>query len=468
MKTGKISHIRWQGIMGRILFLHIPFGQYLFLQNIEYEDQISINGKAVRVDYPYILDKGSAIRSFKIDSIYYSNIVKKYQLDNLAKRVTLTCENLSFRFPGSENGIRPFSFACESGQLTGIMGSSGTGKTTLLNLLNGNIKPLTGSVKINGYDINRYQKELSGHIGYVPQDDLLVEELTVFENLCFSAQLCFSHLTKAEVGQKVSMTLEDLGLLEISHLPVGDPLRKFISGGQRKRLNIALEIIRQPSVLLLDEPTSGLSSSDSDRVIDLLKDQTLKGTIVVVNIHQPSSDVFKQFDKLILLDTGGYPVYFGNPLDSLIYFKTTKQKINAQQSECLSCGNVNPEQILQLIEEKDITGLGKLSKTRKTSPEEWYELYKEQIEWKHDILSKEEALPETGLNIPNLFNQFWCLPSVTCCRALKTSNTCSSMPLRPRCLLPFLRFSVSTTETSATPAIHIRCFKTRTCPHICS
>ena len=101
--------------------------------------------------------------------------------------------------------------------------------------------------------------------------------------------------------------LMDIDLIGIKNLAVGDPINKYISGGQRKRLNIALELIREPSVLFADEPTSGLSSMDSEMVMLLLKEQTLKGRLVIVNIHQPSSDIYKLFDKLLIMDKGGYP-----------------------------------------------------------------------------------------------------------------------------------------------------------------
>ena len=101
--------------------------------------------------------------------------------------------------------------------------------------------------------------------------------------------------------------LEDLGLAESKDLKVGSPLKKTISGGQRKRLNIGLELFGEPAVLFCDEPTSGLSSRDSENIIDLLKELSLKGKLVFAVIHQPSSDIFKMFDKLLILDSGGFP-----------------------------------------------------------------------------------------------------------------------------------------------------------------
>ena len=125
----------------------------------------------------------------------------------------------------------------------------------------------------------------------------------------------FRQPDQKEIEDRVNTILEDLDLSKIRDLAVGSPIRKTISGGQRKRLNIALELIREPAILYLDEPTSGLSSTDSEKVIMLLKEQTHRGRLVVVNIHQPSSEIYKLFDRLWLLDTGGYPIYDGNPIE---------------------------------------------------------------------------------------------------------------------------------------------------------
>ena len=193
--------------------------------------------------------------------------------------------NINFRFPNSDNGMHDLSFTLRNGELLAIMGGSGTGKTTLLSLLNGTLKPQEGSITINGHDIS--EPEAKALIGYVPQDDLLIEELTVYQNLWFTAKLCFEGMNEEQLDKRVMKTLKDLGLDAAKNLKVGSAINKFISGGQRKRLNIALELIREPAVLFLDEPTSGLSSADTEKVINLLKEQTQKGKLIIVNIHQP-------------------------------------------------------------------------------------------------------------------------------------------------------------------------------------
>jgi ABC-type multidrug transport system ATPase subunit len=221
---------------------------------------------------------------------------------------------------------------------------------------------------------------LEGIIGYIPKEDLLIEELTVFQNLYFNAKLCFKDFLNKQITDLVNRVLVDLDLYDIKDLKVGNPLKRFISGGQRKRLNIGLELIREPYILFIDEPTSGLSSTDSEMVMDLLRKQAQKDKLLIVNIHQPSSDIFKLFDKLLVLDKGGRVVYYGDPLDAVVYFKTSNQLINAEDSECLTCGNVNPEQVLQILEAKRVNENGEFAKERIVTADEWYKLYKKKIE----------------------------------------------------------------------------------------
>ena len=318
--------------------------------------------------------QSSVLKSKSGNPIYYSSIISCYEhSDSEVQAVEFCGRGINFRFPNSDNGMHDLSFTLHNGELLAIMGGSGTGKTTLLSLLNGSLKPQEGSITINGHDIS--EPKAKDLIGFVPQDDLLIEELTVYQNLWFTAKLCFEGMPDADIDRRVMKTLKDLGLDAAKDLKVGSAINKYISGGQRKRLNIALELIREPAVLFLDEPTSGLSSADTEKVINLLKEQTLKGKLIVVNIHQPSSDVYKLFDRLWLLDKGGYPVFDGNPIDAITYFKEAANYADAETSACPMCGNVNPEIVLNIIDEKVLNSNGELSDERKLSPQDWHELY---------------------------------------------------------------------------------------------
>ena len=264
--------------------------------------------------------------------------------------------------------------------------------------------PYDGEVLINGISIHKEKEKIKGLIGYVSQDDLLIEELTVFENLYYNAKLCFDNLTEEEIIIRVDSVLKNLGLYEIRDMKVGSPLNKKISGGQRKRLNISLELIREPAIMFLDEPTSGLSSRDSENILDLLKELARKGKLLFIVIHQPSSEIFKMFDKLIILDTGGYLIYNGNPVDSIEYFKRKIEQANYNESECYVCGNVNPEQIFNIVETKVFTESGQPTETRRISPADWSNLYKE--EKKEDKLEPGGSIPEINFKTPNKLKQF--------------------------------------------------------------
>lgn len=400
----EIKHLQRKGLNGNILVLQIKRADtYLF--HYTGADRLELNGKYIFPRHVYFLPRGSTIKGKGIGSIYYSDITSSFHKDSSKQPIAFLARDISFRFPNSENGIHPFTFYAESGQLIGIMGGSGTGKSTLLKVLNGSLVPDNGSIFINGQDLHAGIEEMEGIIGYIPQDDLLIEDLTVFSNLYYNAKLCLDNLEEEIIRRKVDDLLTDLDLYEARDLKVGSPLNKFISGGQRKRLNIALELIREPHILFVDEPTSGLSSTDSENVMYLLKEQAVRGELVIVNIHQPSSDLFKLFDRLIVLDKGGYPVYMGNPVEALVYFKQMTERVDALESECPNCGNINPEEILQIIEARDVNESGEFIQKRKIPPSGWYQMYINNIQSKFTFEYIREKLPVNPFRVPGLLKQ---------------------------------------------------------------
>ncbi len=368
--------------------------------------ELQLNGQGISKERVHILTPGSSLRSSRVKPIYYSDIIGRFLADSSKAKISFEARNIEYKFKGGKLGLRNINIREESGKLIGIMGGSGAGKSTLLNVLNGVEVPSAGEVLINGKNIHVDKEAVAGVIGHVTQDDLLIEELTVYQNLFYNAKLCFGNLTDDEIAKKCHALLADLGLTETRDLKVGSPLEKTISGGQRKRLNIGLELIREPSVLYVDEPTSGLSSRDSENIMDLLKELALKGKLIFVVIHQPSSDIFKMFDKLMILDVGGYPIYYGNPVDAVSYFKRLVNHVNAEESECWNCGNVNPELIFNIIESKVLDEYGNLTFNRKTSPAEWNKSYKELIENTIGEIKHQDEIPEAIFKIPNKLKQF--------------------------------------------------------------
>jgi ABC transport system ATP-binding/permease protein len=399
------KHICSEYLSGQIRILHVATSNVYLLRYIG-DSEMYINGQLIQIDRVYVFGTGSSVRNPQIKPIYYSDIVSIFNEDKHRIRTVFEAQNVQFKFKGGKIGLHNISFTEESGHLVGIMGASGAGKSTLLNVLNGSNPPSDGDVLINGISIHKQKEKIEGLIGHVSQDDLLIEELTVFQNLYYNAKLCFDNYSNDQLVEAVNNTLQNLGLYEIRDILVGNPLNKKISGGQRKRLNIALELIREPAVLFLDEPTSGLSSRDSENIMDLLKELSLKGKLVFVVIHQPSSDIFKMFDKLIILDTGGYLIYDGDPIESIIYFKSRIHQANWNESECHLCGNVNPEQVFNIVESNVLDEYGKLTHTRKISPREWSAFYEEIAKENHKEYNPPKELPAISFKIPNKLKQF--------------------------------------------------------------
>ncbi len=395
------KHIQTE-IDGNLFFLKVPSVELYFAQYLG-EESHTLNGFVMQHNRIYLFSHGSTIKIQSGGALYYSDIVADFNEEIQTTKLSFNATINEYRFSSGAVGLRNVVVSEGPGKLIGIMGASGAGKTTLLNVLAGLEKPTEGEILINGYNIHSRPDKIKGVIGYVAQDDLLIEELTVFENLYYNAKLCFAHFTDAEITNRVLQVLENLGLETRKDLKVGSVLDKKISGGQRKRLNIALELIREPAVLFLDEPTSGLSSRDSENVIDLLKELSLKGKLIFVIIHQPSSDIYKMFDKMIIMDTGGYPTYNGAPIEAVSYFKRATHQAQSNRGQCETCGNVNPEQIFNIIEAKVVDEYGQPTNKRKVTPMQWHDMYRNKF--KIAKIADEAEDPPQTLDIPSRIKQ---------------------------------------------------------------
>ena len=389
-------------INGSLVFMRVNSVNMYFAKYVGDESTL-LNGFIMQPHKVYLFSHGSTIKTQSGDALYYSDLVANFNEEIKTTRLSFNATIEEYKFPNGSIGLRNVRITEGPGKLIGIMGASGAGKTTLLNVLAGLEKPGKGEILINGFNTNTQKGKIQGVIGYVSQDDLLIEELTVYQNLYYNAKLCFANYSQEELHGRVMDVLENLGLDQRKDLRVGNPLDKTISGGQRKRLNIALELIREPALLFLDEPTSGLSSRDSENVIDLLKELSLKGKLIFVVIHQPSSDIYKMFDKMIIMDTGGYQAYYGTPVEAVSYFKKATHQVDSDRGQCEICGNVNPEQIFNIIEAKVVDEYGQPTSKRKVTPLQWFEMFKERF--KINRIEDIKEKPTSNLNIPGKLRQ---------------------------------------------------------------
>ena len=350
-----------------------PESQVVFLRPMG-QSAVLLNGELLETNRTQPFTPGSTLRHPGAAPLHFVDIQRSFMEEENIPELTLSIDEVShwFQYP-NQQALHPFSTTVQSGMLVGVMGASGSGKSTLLHLLAGTSQPTFGHIRLDGKEVT--DPETRARIGLVPQEDHLLPELTVKENLFYAARLAFGDDDASQSALRAESCLKKLGLWEARDLPVGDALKKTISGGQRKRLNMAMELIREPKVLLVDEPTSGLSSKDSELLMDLLKQMTYSGTLVIAVIHQPSGDIFRSFDALWVMDQGGHPVFTGRPLDGLTHFRSIVNHFDADQVACNLCGHVNPEQIFDIIEVPVLDDRGKSTGHRRISPKEWNDFY---------------------------------------------------------------------------------------------
>eukprot|EP01133_Synstelium_polycarpum_P016722 gene16722-19876_t len=247
----------------------------------------------------------------------------------------------------------------KAGEMCAIMGPSGAGKTTLLDILAHRLR-INGSGKLmlNGVEtsFNVFRK-LSG---YVTQSDTLAPAMTVRETLQFYAQLKIpKNVSYEDKMKKVEDVIAEIGLKRCADTLVGNEKIRGISGGERRRVTIAIELLTGPSVLFLDEPTSGLDASTSYSVIKAVKKLANSGRTVICTIHQPRSNIYEMFDKLLLLADGS-TIYYGEADRAVNYFSSLGYECNA---------NINPADFFNDDDDEDEVDVSK-RRIKKLTPEE--------------------------------------------------------------------------------------------------
>ncbi len=268
------------------------------------DDRVSLGGYSIRLD----ADSGVVRQEYHGDMMIQ------------AQRVSIDVRDKNS--PGGVKRIlNEVSFTAYPTEFVGLMGPSGAGKTTLMMALNGYTPPSTGRSVVNGVDLYENYNSFRGNIGYVPQDDIVYPQLTVYESLCYTARLRLpADTTAEEIDAKITRILEQLEIQQTRDVLIGDALKKGISGGQRKRVNLAQELITEPSLLFLDEPTSGLASEDTINVMRLLRGLADTGKTILLTIHQPSLEAYRMMDNVIYLYQGNL-VYYGPAYpDSILFF----------------------------------------------------------------------------------------------------------------------------------------------------
>jgi len=283
----------------------------------EAEGVVTADGVPVKSSVP--LREGSIIRLSRTQALrcrFSEGIIDEER--NLIE--TLRVQDLIHEFVPGTRALDNVNFEVGRGEMLCIIGPSGSGKSTLLSVLSGQLEPSRGRVRLNDASLYQNRLELIRFIAYMPQEEALNPQLTVREQIHHATTIRRPFLSSEEAERRAHGIMAELGLQAIARRRVGSPGEKTLSGGERSRLNLGLDLGSAAEVFLFDEPISGLSSKDSEHVAETLR-SLARDKIVIASLHRPGATVMGLFDKVLLLDNGGKLAFYGTPESMIAYFR---------------------------------------------------------------------------------------------------------------------------------------------------
>jgi ABC-type multidrug transport system ATPase subunit len=262
---------------------------------------------------------------------------------------SIQVEDLIHDFGPGARALDHINFEVKRGEMLCIIGPSGSGKSTLLAVLSGQREPTRGKVKLNGIALYDRREQLVPFIAHMPQEEALTPQLTVREHLRHAVAIRRPALSPAEHERRVDSMLAELGLQSIAQRRVGSPGEKTISGGERSRLNLGVDLGSRAEVFLFDEPISGLSSKDSEHVAETLR-SLAREKIVIATLHRPGAPVLRLFDKVLLLDSGGRLAYFGTPAGMVGYFRDACEELSISHPSVAAKSPLGADFVFDVLE----------------------------------------------------------------------------------------------------------------------
>ncbi len=289
---------------------------------------------------------------------------------------SLQVEDVIHDFGPNSRALDHLNFEVKRGEMLCIIGPSGSGKSTLLAVLSGQREPTRGKVKLNGIPLYERREQLVPFIAHMPQEEALNPQLTVREHLRHAVTIRRPALSLAEHERRVDSMLAELGLQSIARRRVGSPGDKTISGGERSRLNLGVDLGSRAEVFLFDEPISGLSSKDSEHVAETLR-SLAREKIVIATLHRPGALVLRLFDKVLLLDSGGRLAYFGTPAGMVGYFRDACEELAISHPSVTAKSPLGADFVFDVLE-TPLSSIGGGSNTggaRRFPPSFWQERF---------------------------------------------------------------------------------------------
>ena len=394
----------FQRIQGKLVFRY--FSRFnLLVFRLEGKEKLMVNNKPVFPGYFYSLAKSDHICFEGLNPIYPDEILRHFKLAGSVPKIMLTAKDLAFCYQASENSVKPFTVTEESGRMVGIIGNNGVGKSTIIKLISGRLKPSQGNIYVNDTDLIKENYRIQSVIGFVSHDDMIFPELSIYDNLLFQARLSLGNLTEIQIKERIEEVARKFNIQSLLHIRPGDLNNRNFTEYNRKCINIAIELLRKPLILCLDEPLTGLSYSDAKSLMNLLKEEVYSGMLVIMTVHLPTLEIFRFYDKIWLIDYDGHMVFSGDPRYAYSYLNSTgliPYHLRDKNPE-----DVSPEEIINIIETRKIDPEGRISNERLIKPEVWYEVYRKRLfsEPKHGSKAA-KAPPVSVSGVPGIERQF--------------------------------------------------------------
>lgn len=391
-------------IRGRIRFKY--FGNYSYLAFIyEGNQTLYLNSNKIYSQFFYTLSKKDLIEFENSEPINYDELIELFNPAGQNARIRFSGKNVSYKYKSTHFSIKPFSFSEESGQLIGILGNNGSGKSTLLKLISNQIPNRKGKICLNGADTDKNRYKLQSILAYVPHEDLIHPELSVYDNLKFQAKLCLGNMKDKEIEERIENTLKKFQLEHLRNEKAGSSVDHRIGAFARICLRMSVEMLRNPYIICLDEPLSGLSYSESRKLLSILKEETIQGRLVFLTAQMPATELFHMLDKIWLMDEEGYMIYNGAPSRSLTYLKNTGllpyYYIQSRVDK------VSPEDLMKIVEAKKIGPDGSLTRERQVSAGAWYDAFlaSSAESLKDAAIEENKPLPALSTPLPGIERQ---------------------------------------------------------------
>ncbi|MEP4078915.1 ATP-binding cassette domain-containing protein [Haloferula sp.] len=293
---------------------------------------------------------------------------------------TLRVEDLIHDFGIDSRALDNVSFEVRRGEMMCIIGPSGSGKSTLLATLAGQLKPSRGQVKLNDTSLYEHREELIRFIANMPQEEALNPQLTVRQHIRHATAIRRASLPASEIARRAHSILAEVGLQALARRRVGSPGEKTLSGGERSRLNLGLDLGSGAEVFLFDEPISGLSSKDSEHVAETLR-SLARDKIVIASLHRPGANVLRLFDKVLLLDNGGRLAFFGSPNGMIEYFQEASEHLAISHPGVTANARLGADFVFDILETPlaQIGGGQSPAATRRFPANFWQERFESRV-----------------------------------------------------------------------------------------